>query len=67
MHNVVINSFTFCVTDDYQLQKYITMETETATNMNICMYMYEDFIVRVCNMSLETIYIVCVCDHTYGT
>ena len=33
-----VNPSTSCVTDRYQLQQYNIIETETETNMKICMY-----------------------------
>ena len=55
VHNFVIFSltFTFCVTDRYQHKQCIIMETETETNMKICMY--RDFIGSVCNRLLYTL------------
>ena len=44
---IFVNPFT-CVTDRYQHKQCIIMETETETNMKICMY--KDFIGCVCNM-----------------
>ena len=35
---IFVNPFTSCVTDRYQYKKCIMMETETETNMKICMY-----------------------------
>ena len=45
---IFVNPFT-CVIDRYRLQQYI-METETETNMKICMY--KDFIMGMCTMFL---------------
>ena len=33
---IFVNPFTSYVTDRYQLQQYIIMETETETNMKMC-------------------------------
>ena len=35
---IFVNPFTSCVTDRYQYKQCIMMETETETNMKICMY-----------------------------
>ena len=35
---IVVNPLNSGVTDRFQSQKYIIMETETETNMEICMY-----------------------------
>ena len=47
---IFVNPFTSYVTDRYQLQQYIIMETETETNMKICMY--KDFIMGMRRMFL---------------
>ena len=52
VHCLVIFSLTLLllvlITDRYQHKQCIIMETETETNMKICMY--KDFIGCVCNM-----------------
>ena len=35
---IFVNPFTSCVTDRYQYKHCIMMETETETNMKICIY-----------------------------
>ena len=35
---IFVNPFTSCVTDHYQHKQCIIIETETETNMKICMY-----------------------------
>ena len=47
---IFVNPFTSCVNDRHQLQQYIIMETETKTNMKICMY--KDFIMGTCTKFL---------------
>ena len=47
---ISVNPFTSCVTDRYQLQQYNIIETETETNMKICMY--KDFIMQMYKMLL---------------
>ena len=48
---IFVNPFTSCVTDRYQHKQCIIMETETETNMKICMY--RNFIGCVCNIHVH--------------
>ena len=41
---IFVNPFTSCVTDRYQYKQCIMMETETETNMKICMYQPQQYI-----------------------
>ena len=55
MQNVVIFSLiltsTSCVTNRYQLEQYIIIETETETSIKICMY--TDFIPGMCSFYIS--------------
>ena len=49
---ISVNPFTSCVTDRYQLQQYNIIETETETETNIKICMYKDYILQMYKMLL---------------
>ena len=63
---IFVNPFTSCVIDRYQYKQCIMMETETETNMKICMYVLRFYwlcvqLVAIFLLTLLLVLLIVIC------